>query len=187
MLHGKRGSLPRIEVQASRLESGAIPTAMQWKKAAVFAVASPAKAQFLDWLKQLPDGLETVNPGKFSDETGALPSLFVLYGWSTSGADELRRAAVDSVILAGHQVNVYISRPYVETDASFMGTADMRFVGWEIPLSKLEAGEYQALLQIRRDTIKITGKPPFREEKVAGKGYEKMSELQFRMPEWTNQ
>jgi hypothetical protein len=106
--------------------------------------------------------------------------LFVIYGWSTSGADELRRAAVDSVIVEGHSINVYVSRPLVQLDGMVGGTADMRFVGWEIPLSEtLASGSYKAVLHLRRDTIRVLTHPTIREEKIAGEGYQKAAELEF--------
>lgn len=182
MLHSQRGGLPRTELQAVRLETGVIPAAMQWKKAAVFALANPEAGDFLTWLKDLPDGLEKVNSATFSDNSRPKCSLFVLFGWSTSGADELRRAAVDSVVASGRELNVYVSRPQVELNAGFMGTADMRFVGWEIPLgSWQQAGkEHKALLHLRRDTIRISATPPYKEAVLPGKGYEQVGEIDFR-------
>jgi len=42
---------------------------------------------------------------------------------------------------------------------SAMGTADMRFIGWDIGVGRLETGDYNVNLFIRRDTVKITAKP----------------------------
>jgi hypothetical protein len=132
------------------------------------------------WLGQAPEGLETVNQYKFSDSSAAGRSLYVLFGWSTSGADELRRAAVDSVIVNGNLINVYVSRPKVELDGAVGGTADMRFVGWEIPLwGKLPPGNYEAQLHLRRDTIRVRTMPAFNEEKVVGEGYKRLAEIEF--------
>ena len=180
MLHGQRGSSPRLELQAQRIEMGAVADAMQWKKSAVFALADPAGQDLLDWLRQAPAGLETMNVFKSDGSQTAPRSLFVLYGWSTSGADELRRAAVDSAIVEGHSINVYVSRPQVQLDGMVGGTADMRFVGWEIPLlESLASGSYKAVLHVRRDTIRVFMKPSIREEKVVGEGYQKAAEVDF--------
>jgi len=180
MLHGQRGGSPRLELPAQRIEMGAVADAMQWNKSAVFALADPSGPEFMDWLRQAPAGLETTNIFKSSSAQTPPRSLFVLYGWSTSGADELRRASVDSVIVAGHSINVYVSRPQVQLDGMVGGTADMRFVGWEIPLSgPLASGSYQAVLHVRRDTIRVLMQPTIREEKVIGEGYQKAAELEF--------
>ena len=180
MLHSQRGGSPRSELQAQRIEMGAVADAMQWKKSAVFALADPAGPQFTEWLRQAPAGLETMNIFKDSGAQSPSRSLFVLYGWSTSGADELRRASIDSVIVAGHSVNVYVSRPQVQLDGMVGGTADMRFVGWEIPLSEpLAAGSYKAMLYVRRDSVRVLMQPSFHEEKIAGEGYQRVAELDF--------
>jgi len=181
MLHGQRGSLPQPILQATRLESGAIPTAMQWKKAAAFALANPEASDFLDWLTGLPEGLEKVNLATFSDNSRPASALYVLFGWSNSGADELRRARMDSVTVTGREIDIYVSRPQVEASFSLMGTADMRFIGWEIPLATLPPGiKHQARMHVRRDTIRISGKPPYEETIEAGGGYEKAGEIEFK-------
>ncbi|HEX7342645.1 MAG TPA: hypothetical protein VF398_00160, partial [bacterium] len=60
MSHGQRGGSPRLELQAQRIEMGAVADAMQWKKSAVFALTDPSQTEFLDWLRQTPAGLETM-------------------------------------------------------------------------------------------------------------------------------
>ena len=168
-----------MKLTAEPLREGAIPEAMQWKKAAIFAAASIESPDFLGWLKTVPDGLDAVKAKAWDTVSPRQPDLFVLYGWSTSGADELRRATIDSVIAKGANVDVYVSRPIIDAGSGLMGTADMQFVGWKIPVSSLAAGQYSARLHERRDTVKITTRPAFKEEKVAGRGYQRVADLKF--------
>lgn len=160
---------------------GNIPDAMQWDKSAVFAVADSGGNDFTEWLRQVPEGLDRVKSGVWTFELAIKPRLYVLFGWSPSGADELRRTGVDSAVVKRDQIAVYVSRPHLMSDAPLMGTADMRFVGWEIPLDGLDSGKYKADFFIRRDTITIHTKP-FYEELNAGGGYEKAAELRFNIP-----
>lgn len=153
---------------------------MQWKRAAVFAATDSARPDFLSWLQSLPGGLDTVKVQSWQPVPPQQPNLYVLFGWSTSGADELRRATIDSVVATNKQVDVYVSRPLVEAQGGLMGTADMKFVGWEINLDDhLPAGHYTGRMLVRRDTIKVSTKPGFSEAKVAGRGYCEAAHLDF--------
>jgi hypothetical protein len=154
---------------------------MQWKKAAVFAASASDRPEFLEWLRTVPGGLDTVKAQAWETTEAGSPDLFALLGWSTSGADELRRASVDSIAVHEHQLNVYLSRPQVEASTGVMGTADMQFVGWRIPLGALPAGKYQSRLLVRRDTVKIRTVPTFHEEIITGKGYEDAARLEFTL------
>jgi len=80
---------------------------MQWKKSTVFAVANSPQLEFHEWLRAIPAGLDTVKAQAWTSQDAAAQELFLLYGWSTSGADELRRAAVDSIIASGREVKVF--------------------------------------------------------------------------------
>ncbi len=163
---------------ANRLETGAVPSTLQWKKAAVFAIASPQQETFLQWLQEIPGDLETVSLKTWDPDHQRPLSLFMLFGWSTSGADELRRVTLDSAVVKGSQVDVYVSRPHIISAAPGMGTADMRFVGWEIPLKDLAPGTYVANLYLRRDTITMPQEPGT-EKQVETIGYQNAGELNF--------
>lgn len=177
--HGKGQS--HLNLKADPINMGSIPDAMQWDKSAVFAVADSGGKDFTEWLRQVPAGFDSIKSGVWTLDLEVAPRLFMLFGWSPSGADELRRVRVDSAVVKGNQVGIYVSRPHVLSDAPLMGTADMRFVGWEIPLDGLDSGKYTADLFIRRDTITIHTKP-FYEELNVGEGYEKAAELRFTIP-----
>jgi hypothetical protein len=151
---------------------------MQWKKSALFTTSTTDRPEFLEWLAAVPGGLDTVKVQAWDSEK-AETGLYVLLGWSTSGADELRRAAVDSIVVRERQVIVYLSRPQVDASTGVMGTADMQFVGWRIPLAALPAGKYKGQLLVRRDAIKIRTVPTFHEEMVTGNGYQDAAQLEF--------
>ncbi len=169
------------QLPTTHIMFGSLPEAMQWKKTAAFAVAGKTNSAFTQWLRDLPEGLDTVTVNVETLQTGDPAAVYLLFGWSNSGTDELRRATLDSVLMAGHQICLYASRPQVEFEGSIMGTADMRFVGWEIPLDQLKQGIYQAQLFLRRDRIAVSAST-LNEVRASGKGYESMGALEFRVP-----
>ncbi|RJP79561.1 MAG: hypothetical protein C4524_05085 [Candidatus Zixiibacteriota bacterium] len=163
------------------MDQGAVPEALQWKKAAVLAVAVPQSPAWAEFLRQVEDGTDDVRTWVGEPQAGMAPRLYVIYGWSNSGADELRRVSLDSIQVRGETVDVYVTRPQVQLPNSIMGTADMKFIGWEAPLQGLDPGEYTARLMVRRPTLIIseTGQRQMQEEVP----YDPVKELQFRLPE----
>ena len=159
---------------AKRIQIGKIPEAMQWKKAAVFAFTGENQQELLDYLNDIPAGLDSTRTVYWEPSEGLTPSIYLLYGWSNSGTDELRRASLDSVMVNGNTIKVFASRPFVHVDGHLAGTADMKFHGWEIPLRKLDSTSWQVELYVQRDTIEITTKP-FSQVETKGEGYKMVS------------
>ncbi len=181
MFHKNGGSpadIKSLSLQVQRIESGDLPAALEWRKTSIFAVAVPSEPEFIEWVCAAPEGVDQIAAKAWDAPAGVAPSAFVLYGWSNSGADELRRASLDSALVAEDVVNIYVSRPKVNLEGGISGTADMRFVGWEVSLKGLDPGQYSAILHVRRDIISVRGRPPG-EERQAADGYQKMSELHF--------
>lgn len=171
----------RLMIAPARIESGPIANALQWKKAAVFAVGDAGKDDFIEWLFKAREGLDFVQSGVWIGSAEAPGDLYVLFGWSPSGADELRRAALDSVIVRENEIRVYVSRPELQVETALMGTSDMRFIGWKIPLLGLPPGNYTAFLHSKRDVIRIKA-PDFKEEILPAAGYAQAAKLEFQMP-----
>ncbi len=165
----------------ARIESGPVADALQWKKAAVFAIGDPQQNDFVEWLCEAREGLESVQSGVWIGSAEAPGDLYVLFGWSPSGADELRRATLDSVIVRDNEIRVYVSRPELQVETALMGTSDMRFIGWKIPLQGLTSGNYAAFLHIKRDIIRIKA-PDFAEEVLPSAGYAQTARLEFQLP-----
>ena len=140
-----------------------IPDAMQWNRAAVLAASGNSVEDLSKQLRELDSkesDLDSVKifPVPFLNDREDV-HVYLLYGWSSSGLDELRSASLDSAKIEGRDINIYASRPEVQMTGSVMGTADMRFIGWDVNIGRLEAGDYSVNLFIRRDTVKITAKP----------------------------
>jgi hypothetical protein len=176
----------RMTLAPARIESGPVADALQWKKAAVFAVGDPRQDDFIEWLCEAREGLDPVQSGIWMGSAEAPGDLYVLFGWSPSGADELRRATLDSVIVKENEIRVYISRPELQVETALMGTSDMRFIGWRIPLLGLTPGKYAAFLHIKRDVIRIKA-PDYAgghgsEEVLSSAGYAQAAALEFQMP-----
>ena len=162
------------------VRSGKLADAMQWKKTSVFAVAGGDQEEIISWLRKMQEDLDSIKTAVWSTGSGEIARMYLLLGWSNWGADELRRASVDSVIAADGEIRVYVSRPHLLLEGSVMGTADMHFVGWEIPLEKLNPGDYTAQFYLQRDTITV--KTQTHSEVRIGSGeYEMVRELKFRI------
>lgn len=153
---------------------GQIPDAMQWKRAAVFAADEANATDLLSYLHKLTEtksDLDSVRtlPSAGLPENGEI-HVYFLYGWSPSGADELRSASLDSALISGQEIRIYVSRPVIQTTGYMAGTADMRFIGWDVTAGRLDAGEYSAKLYVQRDTVKVTAKP-YSKVVLSGRGY----------------
>jgi len=146
------------------MQSGEIPDAMRWKKVTVL---SPWGG---DYKEPLLNYLRLIENEEYSIETVLLPAmnaipalgkvrLYLLYGWSGSGSDEMRSATVDSVTMDQQTIRLYTSRPELRYTEAMMGTDDMRFIGWDINIGKLEPGGYQVRLYMKRDVIQIEPYP----------------------------
>ncbi|MFH1861404.1 MAG: hypothetical protein ABH878_01210 [bacterium] len=166
--------------EVSPILDGAVPSAMQWKKAGVLAAVNGGSQNFHSWLKELPESPNKIWTFAGNNRDSESLRLYLLLGWSPSGADEMRRAGIDSVRAISDQINIYLSRPTLQVDGSLMGTADMRFVGWEISLEDLSEGLYQANLLQQRQLVRIKTMP-FSEETIGEGNYEKIAELKFQI------
>jgi hypothetical protein len=137
----------------------------------------------LEFLKNLPaeEGTDEI----FTPPVGDVPlvgdlHLYLLYGWSSSGTDELRSVTVDSAVVSGGEIRLYVSRPVMIYDGPVMGTADMKFIGWDIPLDILEGGRYVLSLFEKRDRIKISTQPYHRSVEAEGR-YQAKKKVQFNL------
>lgn len=150
--------LPR-RLEIAKIVDGPVPHAMKWVKSTMIIPAdAPASLFPADNLQldDLPPGLDSIKiplPTIFGED--AKVHLYIVYGWSTSGLDELRSATLDSAKIQGRDIEVWTSRPVVLHPPGARGTADMRFVGWDITVGKLKPGDYSATLYTCRDTLRM--------------------------------
>jgi hypothetical protein len=182
MFHQGGGTPPEGQaLQAQAITDGSIPSAMQWKKATVLAVTVPQDEAFTGFLSGLEMNADQVHTFAGEPQAGVTPHLYALYGWSNSGRDELRQATLDSVLARGATIDVYVTRPQVQMPNSVMGTADMKFIGWEAPLPDLEDGEYTARLMVSRPVLVFSERGE--RETTQAADYEKAAEVKFQVPD----
>lgn len=162
-------------LKANAINNGPIPESMQWKRTTVFTAADEASPALLDRLKKLPESVTVQSPMLEPDLT--TPNLYLLLGWSTGGLDELRAARLDSATMTGNEIKVWLWKPNLESIEGVMGTADMKFIGWQINPGKLSAGEYRAKLYVQHGTFKAGDSGP---RGLQGSP-ELVKELTFRM------
>lgn len=152
----RRTKLPR-RLEITKIVDGPIPHAMRWVKAAMIIPADgPASLFAADGLQldDVPPGLDSIKiPVNASFREDADVHLYLVYGWSPWGLDELRSATLDSAKIQGRDLEIWTSRPVVLHPPGARGTADMRFVGWDITVGKLQPGDYSVTLYGRRDTL----------------------------------
>lgn len=171
-------------LSAISIRQGDIPKAMQWKRQTVLTPWVGERDILLHTLRNLPasasneDNVITLPVGKIP-AFGDL-HIYLLYGWSTSGRDALRSIAVDSAVIAGDEIRIYVSRPELIYEGSVAGTADMKFIGWDIATAELAGGDYRVLLFEKRDRVKISTQPYSRVVEAKGK-YQMKKELDFQV------
>jgi hypothetical protein len=167
----------------SQIQQGSIPEAMQWKKIAILTPAAGETNDLLSYLRDLdekeiaPDSIVSP-PGDIL--LGDFSHIYFLLGWSGIGTDERRSATMDSAVFQGSEIRLYVSRPELVFEGSVMGTADMKFVGWDVDVWQLTAGEYSVRLLIKRDRIRIQAQPYARVVEADGK-YQLKKVLRFNV------
>ncbi len=136
---------------------------MRWGKAALII---PAEGAALDFpVDGLNINIETADldslhmPIEVAFSEGADLHLYLVYGWSTSGLDELRSATLDSAQIVGKSIEIWTSRPVVQYGPGVRGTADMRFIGWDIAVGNLRPSDYTTTVYTKRDTLRRGSDP----------------------------
>jgi hypothetical protein len=81
--------------------------------------------------------------------------LFCCFGWSGNGADDMRRISIPRATLAGNTIEIDVDYPSYRYSENILGTCDMYFVGYKIPLKNLKAGVYKIWIYGYRRTIAV--------------------------------
>ncbi|MBU0520417.1 hypothetical protein KJ564_15925 [bacterium] len=160
--------------------SGKIQDAMSFKKATVIGFNS-GEERFKDDLRGIPEEVPEDTILTFVENsipTTAKPYIYLLYGWSGWGGDDMRQIRIDSVQLAGHTVNLFVTKPTIEHDQMMVGTDDMRFIGWTIEIDRFEPGDYTLRLFEKKEKVKVTAQSYTRTVVDEGK-YELRKEAGF--------
>ncbi len=146
------------------IRGGDIAEAMRWKRATILSPwVGGYKEPLLNFLRLIEDkdyDLDSVltSPVENVPALGDI-HLYLLLGWSGSGLDEMRMAAVDSVNIEESDIRIFASRPRVQYDDVMAGTDDMKFIGWDVNVGKLKIGSYTLKLFVQRDLIRIKTQP----------------------------
>ncbi len=171
------------QLRALPITQGAIPEAMRWKKVTVLTPWVGETSLLLEFLKNLPQ--EETAGEIFTPPLGDIPlmeelHLYLLYGWSSSGRDEMRSITVDSATVSGAEIKIYVSRPEVVYEGPVMGTADMKFIGWDFPLGFPPGKDCEVLLYEKRDRVRVSAQPYSRSVEAEGR-YQLKKKIQFNI------
>jgi hypothetical protein len=153
----RRTEIPR-QLEFTKITEGSIPQMLRWGKAALIIPAEGPALDFpidglsVDTEAADLDSLQMPIEATFGEEADL--HLYLVYGWSTSGLDELRSATLDSAQIVGKSIEIWTSRPVILYPPGTRGTADMRFVGWDIAMGNLRPGEYTTIVYTKRDTLR---------------------------------
>lgn len=76
-------------------------------------------------------------------KAGDEAALYLLWGWSTSGADPARKTRVTAQFsMEDRTIRVTVVRAVIRDSGDAAGTSDMQYVGFGVAVGKLEEGEY---------------------------------------------
>jgi hypothetical protein len=175
-----------LEIQQLPARSGTIPNSMPYLKQTVLAITTDNSEELQTFLDQLEednltgDAVVFYRASDISAETSTM--IYLLYGWSGWGGDDMRNISVDSTLIAGNMIDIYTSRPQLIYDEPIMGTADMKFIGWQIAAGQLRAGKYFVRLHERRNEIKVTLQP-YSREILTERSYQETTKKTFTVAE----
>ena len=175
-----------LEVQQLPARSGTLQNSMPYLKQTVLAIITDNEEELQNFLGQLEEDGHAEDSVVFFQATDVSAqrstSIYLLYGWSGWGGDDMRKISIDSTLMVGNAIDIYTSRPQLIYDEPIMGTADMKFVGWHIAAGQLSAGEYFVRLHEKRDEIKVELQP-YSREILTERPYQEMTKIAFTVAE----